>query len=256
MKIGQTLNHLSNNFMLCMDTSTSDLTVAVLQNDQCLKEIRVKAERSHSIQLIPCIQKLLSDVDLKMRDLNCIAAGQGPGSYTGVRIAVTVAKTLAWTLHIPLFGVSSLEGLSYGINREMKLNELGSNGLDNWIIPILNARRGQVYTALYEFKENGHENRLPDGIRLMETWVQQIHEYLESQSSSKQITFVGDVEQFKAEISRLEQVSGQKMNCYEKHMNAYDIGLLAFKQRDRSKIKEPHHFIPNYTQLAEAEKNL
>ncbi|MFS1511295.1 tRNA (adenosine(37)-N6)-threonylcarbamoyltransferase complex dimerization subunit type 1 TsaB [Chengkuizengella sp. SCS-71B] len=252
MKTGQ----ISNNFMLSMDTSTSDLTVAVLQNDQCLKEIRVKAERSHSTQLIPCIQKLLSDVDLKMKDLNCITAGQGPGSYTGVRIAVTVAKTLAWTLNIPLLGVSSLEGLSYGLYRDMKQNEMDLNGLDIWIIPILNARRGQAYTALYEYKENDYANRLPDGIRLMEKWVEQIHEQLQSQSSLKQITFVGDIDEFRSEISTLEEISGHKVNCFQKHMNAYDIGLLALNQWDQNKINEPHQFIPNYTQLAEAERKL
>ncbi|NDI34713.1 tRNA (adenosine(37)-N6)-threonylcarbamoyltransferase complex dimerization subunit type 1 TsaB [Chengkuizengella sediminis] len=252
MKTDQT----SDNIMLAMDTSTADLTVAVLQNDQCLKEIRVKAERSHSTQLIPCIQKLLSDVDLKMKDLDCIAAGHGPGSYTGVRIAVTVAKTLAWALDIPLFGVSSLEGLSYGLYRDMKQSEMGENEAFPWIIPILNARRGQVYTGVYEFKEHGRSNRLPDGIRLMEKWIEQIHDQLQSQSSSKQITFVGDVDDFKSEISTLEEISGQKVNCFEKHMNAYDIGLLALSQWDQSKINEPHHFIPNYTQLTEAERNL
>ncbi|MDP5276654.1 tRNA (adenosine(37)-N6)-threonylcarbamoyltransferase complex dimerization subunit type 1 TsaB [Chengkuizengella axinellae] len=253
----KTVKQSDNNIILAIDTSTAELTAAILQNGQCLNEIRLRAERSHSTQLIPSIQKLLSDIDLKMKDLDGIAAGHGPGSYTGVRITVTVAKTLAWTLKIPLHGVSSLEGLSYGLYQDLKNeNKLEENGTAMWIIPILNARRGQVYTGLYEHRNNESSSVIDDGIRLMESWIEEVSEKLKTQSFSKQILFVGDIKDFEFEISTFENISGQKVQCFEKPMSAFDIGILALKHLERSEINEPHHFTPNYTQLAEAERNL
>ena len=99
-----------------------------------------------------------------MRDLNGVAVGQGPGSYTGIRIGVTVAKTFAWSLRIPLIAISSLEALAYGW--------IGHSSTSIGIVPLMDARRGRAYTALYS-KKNGvmWHCAAPDGIRSMSQWV-------------------------------------------------------------------------------------
>ena len=99
---------------LAIDTSTSAMTVAILENGHLLGEISSHAERNHSLGLLPHIQDLLSRLGMKPRDLGSVAAGQGPGSYTGVRIAVSVAKTFAWSLGLDLIGMSSLEAMAIG----------------------------------------------------------------------------------------------------------------------------------------------
>ncbi|MCD1259558.1 tRNA (adenosine(37)-N6)-threonylcarbamoyltransferase complex dimerization subunit type 1 TsaB [Paenibacillus athensensis] len=99
---------------LALDTSTASLTIAVLEQGRVLGELNTVAERNHSIGLLPNIRQLLGELGLKPRDLEAVAVGQGPGSYTGVRIGVSTAKTFAWALGIPLLGVSSLEALAYG----------------------------------------------------------------------------------------------------------------------------------------------
>ncbi|NOU94591.1 tRNA (adenosine(37)-N6)-threonylcarbamoyltransferase complex dimerization subunit type 1 TsaB [Paenibacillus sp. LMG 31456] len=103
-----------NGTLLAIDTSTSSMSVALTRGGELLGELSSKAERNHSIHLIPLIQQLLSSAGIHPRELDAIAVGVGPGSYTGVRIGVTVAKTFAWTHGMDLLGVSSLEALALG----------------------------------------------------------------------------------------------------------------------------------------------
>ena len=100
--------------MLALDTATSSMTIAVLEDGQLIQQSSSNVERNHSLHLMPHIQKLLADLDMKAKDLKAVAVGRGPGSYTGVRIGVTAAKTFAWALGLDLIGVSSLEAMALG----------------------------------------------------------------------------------------------------------------------------------------------
>src|SRR3954451_3344025 len=100
---------------------------------------------------MPAIETLLKDCETTPSELDKIVVAKGPGSYTGVRIGVTIAKTLAWTLKIPLSGVSSLEVLA-------------ANGryFDGLISPLFDARRGQLYTGLYEMEKDSLKTVIED----------------------------------------------------------------------------------------------
>ena len=93
---------------LGIDTSNIPLSVAVVQNGQVVAEWTNSLKVTHSVGAMPAIEDVLKKVNLRPSDLDAIAVSEGPGSYTGVRIGVTIAKTLAWALKIPLVGVSSL----------------------------------------------------------------------------------------------------------------------------------------------------
>lgn len=142
--------------LLAMDTATSSMTVAILEGGTLRKEINSHAERNHSLYLLPHVQEALGELGWSPKDLQGIAVGRGPGSYTGVRIGVTVAKTMAWALGLPVIGVSSLEAMAAGgyetwvkaaPDRQTGHAE-GSSIV--WLVPLMNARRGQVYTSLHE----------------------------------------------------------------------------------------------------------
>src|SRR3954453_836520 len=130
--------------VLAIDTSNYSLGIALVNQEQVIGEYITNMKKNHSIRVMPAIEKLMQDCEMKPTDLEKIVVAKGPGSYTGVRIGVTIAKTLAWTLKIPLSGVSSLGVLASGTGRYF----------DGYISPIFDARRGQVYTGLYQF-ENG-----------------------------------------------------------------------------------------------------
>ena len=93
------------------------------------------------VHLHPVMAQALAEAGLGMDQMDGIAVGVGPGSYTGIRIAVTAAKTLAWANRIPLVGVSSLHALAWGLKSGW--NEAEPKAGVHWIIPLLDARRGR-----------------------------------------------------------------------------------------------------------------
>ena len=98
---------------------------------------------SHSRTLLAMAQSLMSNLDIKVTDVDLIAVARGPGSFTGVRIGVSAVKGLAWGADIPVCGVSTLEAMAYQ-----------TPGPGVIICPVMDARRGQVYNALFEWKDD------------------------------------------------------------------------------------------------------
>jgi tRNA threonylcarbamoyladenosine biosynthesis protein TsaB len=243
--------------VLAFDTSTATLAVAIVRNGELLGSSVSLAERNHSLRIVSEIKELMEQCGLQGSDLDAIAVGQGPGSYTGVRIAVSAAKTLAWAWNKPLVGVSSLEALAFGAWNALQLaDEDMADDRDTWIIPIMDARRGQVYTSRYAA---GHRDRWqtidPDAIRLIADWSLRVEDEATEDSQLATVWFVGDVQPHQATIELAEQ-AGARLRTYDCGMDAAAVGLLAelkFRQGERADV---HSFVPNYTQLTEAEVKL
>lgn len=227
-----------------------------------LTEINTSAERNHSVHLHPVMAKALMQADLTMDNLDGIAVGVGPGSYTGIRIAVTAAKTFAWTMNIPVVGVSSLHALAWGGFSSTTMNEQLPGGSRHWIVPLLDARRGQVYTALFETgdKVAAEPARLEkDGIRLMQSWVQEIKDRITGmpvQQRPHSVRFVGEVEIHAETARELEGISGVELGIKPYSLEGRWLGYLGAKRLLHGETDEPHTLVPNYTQLSEAEANL
>lgn len=240
--------------LLAIDSSTASLALAIVQGGQVIDEIISHAERNHSVLIVPEIKSLLARNGLDGKMLAAIAVGQGPGSYTGVRIAATVAKTLAWTWHVPLVPVSSLEALAYGAWLEKQADSVKastaarvSSGI--WLVPIMDARRGQVYTACFEASEADWERRADDGIRLIADWAESLGEQAQA------VCFVGDTAVHQASIEELRQKYPQ-MQFELRGIDAGAVGHLAFRKLQMGVHVMAHDFVPNYTQLTEAEAKL
>src|SRR5699024_9166978 len=131
--------------ILAFDTSNQPLSVAVVEDENILTEQMINVKRNHSVQLMPSIDEALKQVKLTLDDIDRIAVASGPGSYTGLRIAITIAKSLAWTKDIELVGVSSLKVIAG--NRADNTGEM--------IVPIFDARRQNIYTRLYRRNNEG-----------------------------------------------------------------------------------------------------
>ncbi|RED65105.1 tRNA (adenosine(37)-N6)-threonylcarbamoyltransferase complex dimerization subunit type 1 TsaB [Cohnella lupini] len=243
--------------LLSFDTSTVAFSAAIVKDGILIDSILSFSERNHSVRILSEIKELLTRNGLQGKDLDAIAVGQGPGSYTGVRIAVTAAKTLAWAWNKPLMGVSSLEALAFGAwNALRAANEDGVPDRDTWIVPIMDARRGQVYTSRYAANESGKWETVDrDGIRLISDWASRIEEEATSDSCTAAVWFVGDTATHLTAIQQAEK-SGTRLRVLACDMDAAAVGQLAelrFRQGERDDV---HSFVPNYTQLAEAEAKL
>ena len=209
--------------VLAFDTSSKALSLAILENKQLLAETTINIKKNHSITLMPAIDFLMASLDLTPKDLDRIVVAEGPGSYTGLRIAVATAKTLAHTLNIELVGMSSL----------MALVPSQQVGL---VVPLMDARRNNVYAGFYE-------NAKP----VMPEAHLSFAEVLEKVTDAEQVTFVGEVGPFVEQIQeQLPQASYQ-----ETLPNAANLALWAWDK----KADSLHDFVPNYLKRVEAEEN-
>lgn len=239
--------------LLVIDTSTSVMSIALMDGEHLLRESNETVDRSHSNKLIPAIHDLISSQGISMQDIDGIAVGRGPGSYTGVRIGVTAAKTLAWSLRIPLIAVSSLEALAYGaLNKKIDHDK-------QWIIPIMDARRSQVYTGLYAADQQHWSCSIMDRIQLIEDWIGQLAahgEALDDKQQPHEIYMVGETVGIRENAKGLHDRWPGKVHISETKMRAFHLGELAQQRWMKGEQEEVHHLVPNYTQLAEAEANL
>lgn len=146
-----------------MDTSTMVMGVAVLNEDWLLGETLTNRKKNHSVRLMPAVESLLAGLDMSMRDVQLVAVGMGPGSYTGVRIGVTTAKMMAWALGVPLVGVSTLLTMAA---------EAGA--VDGWICPLIDARRGRVYTGLYRSEAGSLRLVRSETVTVWKDWLEEV----------------------------------------------------------------------------------
>lgn len=248
--------------VLALDTSTTSLSVAMMDNGKVLHEINEFGERNHSIRILSIVEEVLRASSTSNSDVQGIAVGVGPGSYTGTRIAVTAAKTLAWAWNVPVVGISSLHSLAYGgFSHAMNAQEDREKiGHIQWIIPLIDARRGQVYTALFSSSDGSAPERIEqDAIRLMEKWIEQIMTRIEEtpeQEKPQSVWFVGDVNLHKETAERLREYLGDALHVVSYDMEGQYVGVLGTERFLAGEQDDMHSLIPNYTQLAEAEANL
>lgn len=218
--------------VLAIDTSNQVMGVGLIDGSNVLGEIITNTKNNHSVRLMPAIEQLLTMCNVKSTELEKIVVAAGPGSYTGIRIGVTVAKTLAWSLQIPLSGISSLAALA--INGER---------FNGYICPLFDARRQQVFTGLYRYEDGLHVQE-EDRIILLPDWLQVLKHY------EQPILFIGqDVAIHQAAIQ--QELSDQAVYA-NAMINHPRPGLLAMLGAD-APAQDVHTFVPNYLRLAEAE---
>ncbi|WP_027087636.1 tRNA (adenosine(37)-N6)-threonylcarbamoyltransferase complex dimerization subunit type 1 TsaB [Cohnella panacarvi] len=240
--------------LLALDSSTASMSVAIVRDGQVLESFTTFTERNHSVRVVSEIKEILSRNGIRGEELDGIAIGQGPGSYTGVRIGVTAAKTLAWAWGKPLIGVSSLEALAY--SARLKTDSGEAVRPEAWIVPLMDARRGQVYTARYVAGKDAEWHRAnEDGIRLIADWTVRLKEHAEIGAEQVEVWLVGDVAAHEAVIAEA-QASFAGFRTLACDLDAGALGLLAERRYRSGHRDDVHAFVPNYTQLAEAEAKL
>lgn len=159
--------------ILHIETSTKNCSVSIANCGELisLKEINT-GEYSHAEMLHPLINEALLESQLTIKDIEAIAVGKGPGSYTGLRIGVSAAKGLCFANDIPLISINSLEILAQSITIDSGL-----------IIPMIDARRLEVYAAIYDKNHNI--------VRETKAEIIDSHSFLDELQNQK-VYFLGD----------------------------------------------------------------
>ncbi|MDO5606911.1 MAG: tRNA (adenosine(37)-N6)-threonylcarbamoyltransferase complex dimerization subunit type 1 TsaB [Capnocytophaga sp.] len=160
------------NYILCIESSGINCSVAVAKNGKLLGELSENTGNfTHAEKLHVFIEQLLSDLQLSHKELSAVAVSAGPGSYTGLRIGVASAKGICYALDIPLIAIPTLTIVSQQTENEI-------------IIPMLDARRMEVYSAVYD-----HSHQLLEATKAV---ILDENSYAEWFKKNQKITFIGD----------------------------------------------------------------
>lgn len=221
--------------ILAIDTSNQTLAIGIIEDGKIVGQIQTTVKKNHSLTLMPAIDSLMQSVEKKPSAIDRVVVAQGPGSYTGLRIGVTTAKTLAYTLKKELVGVSSLATIA--------ANCVNQGG---FIVPIFDARRRNVYAGIYQWENGQLICRKEDRHIAMDRLLDELSEIKES------IYFVGsDVGNFVEDIE--EKLPHAKRNT----VALWDIpnGItLAELGENATPTADVQSFLPNYLKRVEAEE--
>ncbi|MEZ4777791.1 MAG: tRNA (adenosine(37)-N6)-threonylcarbamoyltransferase complex dimerization subunit type 1 TsaB [Flavobacteriaceae bacterium] len=208
--------------ILCLETATTNCSVALSENGSVIafREDNNK-QYSHAEQLHVFIEEVLKEAKKNLEDLSAIAISKGPGSYTGLRIGVSSAKGLCYSLGIPLLSIPTL----YVLMKEVEATT-------NFIIPMLDARRMEVYAAVYNTKEE---------IRVTKAEILTENSFLEFLEKGT-VSFIGSgVEKFK-EICNHQNA----FFVEEKLPSALQMASLAQQKFEENKFEDVAYFEPYY----------
>ncbi|MCD8895262.1 tRNA (adenosine(37)-N6)-threonylcarbamoyltransferase complex dimerization subunit type 1 TsaB [Mammaliicoccus sciuri] len=210
---------------LLIDTSNQPLAVALVKDGNVLINYQSNIKKNHSLQLMPVIESLMDEAQTTPQSLSEIVVANGPGSYTGLRIGITTAKTMAYTLDIPLYEVSSLKALAATYNNE---NDL--------IVPLFDARRDHVFAGVYQCKDDKLETIKEDSYISIEA----LNQFLKSQNHP--YIFIGhDV------LKLQDKLEGRSLSKLPDASIMYNI--------KEQPVLNVHELKPRYLKLSEAEQN-
>jgi tRNA threonylcarbamoyl adenosine modification protein YeaZ len=149
--------------LLAIDTSTEMAGLALLDKQQLVAEITWHCGQNHTIQLLPQLNALLNSTRVGLPSITCIVVAKGPGSFNGLRVGISTAKGLSFSLGIPIIGISTLEAAAY------QHVEVGSP-----ICAISGAGRGEIATATYQQKRGKWQQLVPEHLTTIENLIGEI----------------------------------------------------------------------------------
>ena len=152
--------------ILGIETATLVSSVAIATADTLLAEITLQTKKTHSELLMPHIDKILTMAQVAKTDIKAVAVSAGPGSFTGLRIGLATAKTLAYAMNIPLIGVPTLAALAYGC--------LVPGAI---LAPMLDAQKGNVYQGVYEYRSGELKEIMPPTVMHIDEALAHLAEY-------------------------------------------------------------------------------
>jgi tRNA threonylcarbamoyladenosine biosynthesis protein TsaB len=140
--------------ILCLETSTSVCSVALNESCCTLALRESEKQNAHSEKITTFIKEVMDTAGIDYPQLDAVAVSKGPGSYTGLRIGVSTAKGICYAADLPLMAVDTLEAMAYGMKEKLG-SQIGKNDL---LIPMIDARRMEVYAAVFDANLNKIED--------------------------------------------------------------------------------------------------
>ncbi len=221
--------------ILSLDSSAQVATVALCEDDALLAEFTLNNGNTHSETLLPMIETLLATYGITVDDVELLACTSGPGSFTGVRIGAATVKGLAFGRNIPCIGVSTPEAIAENLT-----------SLGGLICPVMNARRSQVYTALFRSDGVTMTRLLPDSALS----IAELDELLSAYGEP--VAFAGDG--YDVTLSALKKTEVRPVCERLRHQSAYSTAQVAYRQFLAGKTTTDASLVVNYLRPSQAER--
>lgn len=225
--------------VLAIDAAGKSLSVALAEEDKLIASATLNVGLTHSQRLLPLLKSLLESAAVGMQEVDMVAVVNGPGSFTGLRIGIATAKGLAEGCGVKLLTVSTMEAEAYAVR-----------GMGAYICPMSDARRNEVYTALYD--EGGAEILPPMAIS-PEKLAARLNEFAEGKPDVRFI-LVGDAADLY--IDRMNETVNAELLLAPPERRLYGAVGCAFLALSRSEqAGAPEQAQAFYLRLSEAERN-
>ena len=231
--------------IIALDSSGLVASVAIIEDGTLIGEYNIQYKKTHSQTLLPMLDELKNVVELDLNTVDAIALAKGPGSFTGLRIGSATAKGLGFALERPIIEIPTLDGLACNLY-----------GTDKLICPIMDARRNQVYTGIYEFVR---EEGIPVRYKLHGLFPQSavaIEEIARHCNSfDREVIFLGDgVPVFEKRLSELMKVPYGFAPAHMNRQRAAAFGILAEEYYKEGKVVSAAEHAPEYLRPSQAEQ--
>lgn len=231
--------------IIAIDSSGLVASVAVVEDDILTGEYNVQYRKTHSQTLLPMLDELKKMVELDLASVDAIALAKGPGSFTGLRIGSATAKGLGLAMEIPLVEIPTLDGMACNLY-----------GTDKLVCPIMDARRNQVYTGIYEFvRQEGSPLSYKLSSLLAQCAVSIDEIAGKCNELGREVIFLGDgVPVFAGRLSEILQVPYSFAPAHMNRQRAASFAMLAFDYLKEGRFVAARDHAPEYLRLSQAER--
>lgn len=226
--------------ILAIDSSSMVATVAITTDGILNAEYTINHKKTHSQTLLPMIAEIVKMIEIDMDSIDAVAITGGPGSYTGLRIGSATAKGIGLALNKPIINVPTMDALTYNLYSSQYV-----------ICPIMDARRGQVYTGIYKFEETEMKTIKPQCIMMIDELIKELDTIKES------VMFLGDgVDVHKQLIDDIMDTKHYYAPASMNRHKASTLGTIAEIYYKNGKTETAKEHKPEYLRLSQAEREL
>lgn len=222
-------------YILALETTGAHASAAVINEEGKIFESHSEEVLNHLQSLMPMVQQLMQENGLEMKDLEAVAASQGPGSFTGIRIGVSSARALAQVLDIKTIAVPTLKAFAYNMPE-----------FDGLICPVFDARRSQVYAGAYRWKDGSIEEVVEGAPYSIEAFLEKVS------AAGGNRMFFGDGTKVYSSYFAEEELAPEHCRL----QNAVSVAKLARDMKQAGLETGYEELKPNYMRKAEAERKL
>ena len=224
--------------VLSIDSSALPVSCAVISSGLMKAEFTISIKLTHSETLMPLMDDMLKKSGISLKDIDALAVSKGPGSFTGLRIGCATVKGLAMAMDVPVIPVPTLEALAYNIFCP-----------DALIVPMMDARRRNVYTAIYEYEGDGLIELMPQSAVPLDSLLEKVNSF------GRKAVFTGDgIYSFDRDLRASLAVPYHIAPPHLSLQRAGAVGALAFKLYEKGMYTDAETFRPDYLKPSQAER--